>query len=86
MAYIPLDEETKVKGKAAVDVVASRFGKSGSSWLQVVFMEIVGTGSIFGVVPYLAPFILVAVVGWIIAIFYLQRQINQKLIISAENA
>ncbi len=86
MAYIPLDDETKVKGKAAVDVVASRFGKSGSSWLQVVFMEIVGTGSIFGVVPYLAPFILVAVVGWIIAIFYLQRQINQKLIVSAENA
>jgi AAA family ATP:ADP antiporter len=86
MAYIPLDEETKVKGKAAVDVVASRFGKSGSSWIQVLFMEIVGTGSIFGVVPYLAPFIVLAVVGWVIAICYLQRQINQKPEVSPENA
>ena len=85
MAYIPLDEETKVKGKAAVDVVASRFGKSGSSWLQVVFMEMVGTGSIFGVVPFLAPFIFVAVVGWVIAIFYLQRQINPKRTVSVDS-
>ena len=71
MAYIPLDVESKVKGKAAVDVVASRFGKSGASWLQVMFMELLGVGSVLSVVPYLAPFIIVAMAGWLVSIYYL---------------
>ena len=78
MAYIPLDEESKVKGKAAVDVVTSRFGKSGSSWLQAFFIEIAGTGSILSVVPYLTPFILLALIGWIFAISHLHRQLELK--------
>lgn len=44
MAYIPLDEEVKIKGKAAVDVVGARFGKTGGSLtffaLQTLFPQL----------------------------------------------
>lgn len=34
MAYIPLDPDTQLKGKAAIDVVCSPLGKSGGSLVQ----------------------------------------------------
>lgn len=74
MAYITLSEEEKVKGKAAVDVVAARFGKSGSSWIQIGLMEIVATSSVLTIAPYLAPFILTSLLTWSAAISFLDRR------------
>lgn len=73
MAYIPLDPESKIKGKAAVDVVASRFGKSGSSWIQAFMIDVVGTGSILGVVNLMFPFVVVVVAVWMVAVRALSR-------------
>lgn len=64
MAFIPLDQESKVKGKAAVDVVGSRLGKSGSAWIQVILIDVFGNGSVLSITPYLLPIIAFAIIFW----------------------
>jgi len=43
MAYIPLDLDAKVKGKAAIDVVGARVGKAAGSMLQQLLIALYGS-------------------------------------------
>jgi AAA family ATP:ADP antiporter len=43
MAYIPLDQESKVKGKAAIDVVGARLGKAGGALINQLLIGIYQT-------------------------------------------
>ena len=56
MAYIPLDEESKIKGKAAIEVLGSRMGKSGGSLIQqflvLVFGNIITAAPVLVVLYY----------------------------------
>ncbi|WP_243553021.1 NTP/NDP exchange transporter [Candidatus Cardinium sp. cBcalN2] len=64
MAYIPLDIETKIKGKATVDLLGSRLGKAGSSWIQIALLELLRTNSIQSLSGILLCFLLLTTIIW----------------------
>lgn len=76
MAFIPLDTETRNKGKAAIDVVCNPLGKSGGSLIQQ-FM-IVAFGSLGASTPYLAAVLGVIVVAWMAAAKSLAVEVEEK--------
>jgi AAA family ATP:ADP antiporter len=83
MAYIPLNEEMKVKGKAVVDVLGYRFGKSGGSGLQVVLLTCVtlcsGTQATYeSIAPYAFIIFLLTSCVWFVAVSRLSRKIRVK--------
>lgn len=76
MAYIPLDPELKVKGKAAVDVIGGRGGKSGGGYIQMALLTITGS-ALYQLVPIIAPIVLIVVVLWILSVFGLSKKFTE---------
>ena len=72
MSYIPLDEESKVKGKAAIDVVGARLGKSGGSLIQQMLMAFVP--SVTAMAPWVGGIFLAIGAGWIYCVRALGKQ------------
>jgi AAA family ATP:ADP antiporter len=72
MAYIPLDQGSKVKGKAAIDVVGARLGKSGGSFIQQGLL--VALGSLAAITPYIAVILFVIIIAWLYAVKALNKQ------------
>lgn len=72
MAYIPLDQESKVKGKAAIDVVGARLGKSGGSFVQQILLLM--CGSVAAITPYIAGALFVIIAIWIVAVKALNKR------------
>ncbi|MBN4066626.1 NTP/NDP exchange transporter [Simkania negevensis] len=78
MSYIPLDQDQKVKGKAAIDVVAARLGKSGGSLIQQGL--IIGLGTLSAITPYVAVILMVIIAIWIVASRSLGKQFNVLIV------
>lgn len=78
MSYIPLDQESKVKGKAAIDVIGSRLGKSGAAWIQILLIQIAGTGSVLSITQFLLPLIGCTVLFWIFSVKSLNKQFAER--------
>lgn len=74
MSFIPLDQEYKLKGKAAIDGVGSRLGKSGGSAIHTVLLMIFGTVGASS--PYVAVILIGVIIVWICAVTSLGKQFN----------
>lgn len=74
MAYIPLDSELKVKGKAAVDVIGGRGGKSTGSYIQMSLLTLFSGSALYQLVPIIAPIAIGIVLLWILSIFGLSKR------------
>lgn len=82
MAYIPLDQESKTKGKAAIDVIGNPLGKSGGALIQQIL--IFGVGSLSAATPYLGIILTGLVLSWIKAANSLAGQFNKAMEASDE--
>lgn len=78
MAYIPLDDEQRSKGKAAIDVVGNPLGKSGGSFIQQIL--IFGFGSLAASTPYLAAILFAIIFMWIGATRSLDKQFTEFML------
>src|SRR5438105_8113526 len=75
MAFIPLSNESKFKGKAAIDGVGSRLGKSGGSVIHQTLLFFFATVS--ASTPYVAVLFLGVIGLWIVAVISLGKKFDQ---------
>lgn len=74
LAFIPLGSESKRKGKAAIDGVGSRLGKSGGSFIHQGLLMLFS--SLAASAPYVAGILMAVMVGWIISVKKLGKKFN----------
>ena len=80
MSYIPLDQELKVKGKAAVDVIGGRLGKSGGAVIQQFLLVVTSTTATqITIAPYTCTIMIIVIGAWIYAAGGLSKLYNQKV-------
>lgn len=78
LAFIPLDRESKLKGKAVIDGVVSRMGKSGGS---VVYQGLlIFYGTLAATTPYIAGILLITISAWILAVKSLGRRFTALIL------
>ncbi len=74
IAFIPLSQESKQKGKAAIDGVGSRIGKSGGSVIHQSLLLIFST--VAASTPYVAVIFVVVVLAWVFSVVSLGKQFD----------
>jgi AAA family ATP:ADP antiporter len=72
LAFIPLSQECKLKGKAAIDGVGSRFGKSGGAVIYQFLLMFCGT--IAATIPFVAIALIAVIGAWMFAVKLLGKQ------------
>jgi ATP:ADP antiporter, AAA family len=83
MTFVPLSPDNKLKGKAAIDGVGARLGKSGGSLIHQSLL--LTLSSFASSAPYVAGFLLTVIVLWILAVFLLGKQFNELTTVKKPN-
>lgn len=78
MAYIPLDKDSKTKGKAAIDVIGGRLGKAGGGYISSGLM-IIFAANLADIAPILTVFVFIVVAVWVYAVITLNKLYHEKL-------
>lgn len=79
MLYIPLPSDEKVQGKAAVEVIGGRAGKSGASMLQAVLFAALAAKDAFVITPYIAVCSLIVIGLWFMIVNLLAVEYETRL-------
>lgn len=74
IAFIPLSSESKQKGKAAIDGVGSRIGKSGGSVITQSLLFFLST--LAACTPYVAGIFIVVTLVWMISVVALGKKFD----------
>jgi AAA family ATP:ADP antiporter len=74
LSFIPLSKESKLKGKAAIDGVGSRLGKSGGSLIHQGLLISFGTVALS--TPIVGGLLFAVIAAWIVAVKSLGKQFN----------
>lgn len=76
LAFLAVDSESRLRGKAAIDGLGSGIGKSGASLsFQAMILSL---GSISMCSPYIAGILLVVFTAWIYSVVYVSKHFNEK--------
>jgi AAA family ATP:ADP antiporter len=76
IAYIPLDESLKSKGKAAADVIGGRLGKSSGAFVTWILLLVPGT-TLVDISPKLAFIFILIMITWLIAVNLLSKEFHK---------
>ncbi|MCC8369376.1 MAG: NTP/NDP exchange transporter [Rickettsia endosymbiont of Oxypoda opaca] len=79
MSYVPLDNELKIKGKAAADVVGTKLGKSASAFLQSIVFIILPSASYQSISLCLMIIFIITCSIWIWATKELNKEYNAAI-------
>lgn len=77
MTFIPLDQELRTNGKAAVDIISNRIGKSGGSLIMLALLTIMPHATLISLSAYLFVIFIIVLLLWLHAAIELNREFEK---------